>query len=164
MLAAYSMSDPQLPPSNDVPTVSVKCVINLYGPADLALLHYSSGSSDYIQDGLSKYIGGRPTQYAGRYRTVSPISHIGPKTPPTINLLGSSDRLIPVSQGYVLDETLNEAGVAHETYFLPGTDHSFDLNWGSLATQFARAKIEGFLKQHDPPPGLPIEVARRDGN
>jgi len=46
MLAAYSMGDPRLPTSTDVPPVAVHSIINLYGPTDLALLHRTCKSPD----------------------------------------------------------------------------------------------------------------------
>ena len=70
------------------------------------------------------------------------------ETPPTISFLGAIDRVAPVDQAQRLDEALAKAGVAHETYILPATDHGFDVNWGGLGTQFARAKLEAFLKKN----------------
>jgi hypothetical protein len=32
----------------------------------------------------------------------------------------------------LLDQALSQAGVAHETYILPGHAHGFDINWGSF--------------------------------
>jgi acetyl esterase/lipase len=147
MLAAYSMSDPQLPPSCNVPAVAVHSVINLYGPADLVLGYSSSGSLGYVQAALKQYIGGAPAEYPERYRAVSPVHYIGAKTPPTLTILGKSDRLIPINQARVLDEALSKKGIPHETYILPASDHGFDVNWGGFGTQFARAKIKQFLEK-----------------
>jgi acetyl esterase/lipase len=147
MLAAYSMGDPRLPPSCDVPTVSVKSVINLYGPADLTLLYGSSGSRTYVQNVMRQYIGGPPTQYPDRYRAVSPLSYIGANTPPTLTLLGTSDHIVPIDQARSLDQALAQAGVTHETYLLPGNDHGFEVNWGGFGAQFAREEIKAFLRR-----------------
>jgi acetyl esterase/lipase len=148
MLAAYSMGDPRLPASCDVPTVAVRAVVNLYGPADLTLLYRSSGSRDYIDRALTKYVGGTPSAFPGRYRAVSPISHIDAGTPPTITVLGESDRVVPVNQASELERALADAGVPHASYLLPATDHGFDDNWGAFGTQIARVTIERFLRQH----------------
>jgi acetyl esterase/lipase len=148
MLAAYSMGDPQLPPSCESPTVPVRAVINLYGPVDLVLGYEDSGSLAYAQDALRQFIGGPPARYPERYRAASPAGHIGAATPPTITLLGESDRIVSTDQARILDAALAKAGVYHETYPLPATDHAFDLNWGGFATQIARAKLEHFLRQH----------------
>ncbi len=149
MLAAFTPGDPQLPPSCDAPPVPVKIVVNFYGPTDLARGYDESGSLAYAQDALRQYIGGPPAEYPERYRAASPISHIGPGTPPTITLLGESDRIVTTDQAQILDAALTGAGVPHETYLLPATDHAFDLNWGGFATQIARAKIRQFLQLYD---------------
>jgi acetyl esterase/lipase len=148
MLAAFSMGDPRLPPSCDIPTVLVKSVVNLYGPADLTLLYSSSGNLTDVANPLTRYIGGSPTQYPVRYLAVSPISYVGAKTPPTITLLGTSDHDIPTDQARSLDQAFTHAGVPHETYLLPGNDHGFEVNWGGFGAQFARDKIKAFLQKH----------------
>ena len=148
MLAAFSMGDPRLPPSCDIPTVLVKSVVNLYGPADLTLLYSSSGNLTDAANPLTQYIGGSPTQYPDRYLAVSPISYVGAKTPPTITLLGTSDHDIPTDQARSLDQAFTHAGVPHETYLLPGNDHGFEVNWGGFGAQFARDKIKAFLQKH----------------
>jgi acetyl esterase/lipase len=148
MLAAYSVGDRQLPPSCDVPAVPIKAVVNFYGPVDLVLGYEDSGSLAFAQDALRQFIGGSPAEFPERYRIASPVSHIGADTPPTITLLGESDRIINTDQARILDAALARAGVYHETYLLPATDHGFDLNWGGLATQIAREKLKDFLRQH----------------
>jgi acetyl esterase/lipase len=148
LLASYTAGDPQLPASCDVPSVRIKSVINLYGPADLPLSYRSGGTLGYVRDCLTEYIGGTPKEFPDRYRLVSPISHIGPATPPTITFHGVSDRLIASNQAERLQEALLRAGVPQETYLLPANDHAFDLVWGSFGSQFARRKVEAFLQQH----------------
>jgi hypothetical protein len=56
---------------------------------------------------------------------------------------------VPREQADKLGQVLAAAGVAHETYLLPGADHGFDANWGAMSTEFAREKIKGFLGKHD---------------
>lgn len=148
LLAAYSMGDPRLPASCSTSTVSVRSAVNLYGPPDLSLIYRSSGSTDYIDDVLGRYIGGTPSEYPGRYRSLSPLSHVSASTPPTITVLGERDRLVPTNQAHVLDRALSDAGVAHETLLLPGQDHGFDANWSGLGTQFARARVRAFLERY----------------
>jgi len=145
LLAAYTPGDPRLPPSTDVPPVAVRSVINLYGPVDLALLWRSCASADYVRPLLEQYVGGTPEQVPERYELLSPLSHVGADSPPTLTLLGASDRLVSADHARLLDEALARAGVPHETCLLAASDHSFDVNWGGFATQIARAKIEEFL-------------------
>jgi len=148
MLAAYSMGDEQLPPSCDVPVVRIGAVVNFYGPVDLVVGYDDSGSLAYARDVLRQLTGGSPAAYLERYRIASPLGHIGPNTPPTITLLGESDRIVNTNQARLLDAALARAGVQRETYLLPATDHGFDFNWGGFGAQIARAKLADFLRQH----------------
>ena len=151
MLAAYSMGDPQLPPSTDVPAVAIRSVIDVYGPTDLALLHRDCKSPDYVHAALAEYIGGSPAEFPERYRQLSPLSHVSSRSPPTITLLGGSDRLVAAEQAELLDAALRKSGVHHELYVLPACDHGFDVNWGGFGTQIARAKIQAFLEAQSRP-------------
>jgi acetyl esterase/lipase len=148
MLAAYAVGDPLLPASTDVPEVAVRSVVNLYGPPDAALLYRSTPSYNYVRGVMTQYIGGSPDEFPERYRALSPLSHIGARTPPTLMLLGTSDQIVPTDQSSALQQALSAVGIAHEIYLLPANDHGFDLNWGGFGTQIARSKIEDFLKRH----------------
>jgi acetyl esterase/lipase len=148
MLAVYSMGDARLPASCDVPQVAVRCVINLYGPTDMALAYRTSESPDYVHAAMEEYIGGTPEELAERYRVLSPLEHVSAKAPPTITILGSNDRLVALDQAEGLDEALTKVGVVHETCLLPGNDHGFDANWGGFGTQIARARIVEFLTRY----------------
>jgi acetyl esterase/lipase len=145
MLAAYCTGNDAFPPSFVGPVVAVRSVVNVYGPADLFALYETSGSRLYIQECLQQYIGGTPTDYPQRYRAVSPLMHAGAATQPTITVLGSRDRIVPMSQAHALDRVLRDAGVVHEMCLLPGNDHGFDVNWGGFGTQIARSKVKDFL-------------------
>lgn len=72
MLAAYSMDNPQLPPSCAVPGARIKVVVDLYGPTDLPLGYRTTASPRYVHDALRQFIGGSPQMFPGRYRLLSP--------------------------------------------------------------------------------------------
>jgi acetyl esterase/lipase len=148
LLAAYSMGDSRLPPSCLVPPVRIRAVVDLYGPSDLAEMYATSGSPDYVQPMLERYIGGPPAAFAARYRLVSPLAHVDARVPPTIILQGERDRVVPAAQAARLDAALAAAGVAHESYFFPWGDHGFDANLTAIATQVARTKVRNFLARH----------------
>jgi acetyl esterase/lipase len=149
MLAAYTMGDPDVPSTCDAMPVKVNAVVNIYGPSDLPRGYYQSGSPRYVQHAMDTFIGGPPEAYKDRYRTLSPLTYVNAKTPPTITLLGTSDRIVTVDQAELLDAALNAAGAPHETYLLPASDHGFDANWNGLSAQFARAKVSAFLARYD---------------
>jgi acetyl esterase/lipase len=148
MLAAYSMGSPDLPPSCSAPIVPIKSVVNLYGPSDLASTYATSPSPIYVRDALRQYVGGSVAEFPDRYRIISPITYVSATSPPTITVLGLSDRIVPREQADRLDQALKSAGVAHETYLLPAADHGFDLNWATMSTEFAREMIRRFILKH----------------
>lgn len=148
MLAAYSMGSPDLPPSCAAAPFPIKSVVNLYGPADLTRFHDTSPSPDYVRDALRHYVGGPVAEFPDRYKAISPLTYIGPFSPPTITILGLSDRIVPREQADELDRALDAAGVTHETDLLPWADHGFDANWGSLGAQFSRARIKAFIEKN----------------
>ncbi len=49
----------------------------------------------------------------------------------------------------MLDKELTVKNVAHEFYLLPDVDHGFDINPGSLSTQFAKEKVTAFLQRYN---------------
>lgn len=148
MLAAYTSGDPRLPPSTRVEPVRVRSVINLYGPTDLELLYRTGRSRAFLRSAMGRYIGGGPAEMPERYRILSPLSHVSERTPPTLTLLGANDRVVEQAHAWALDQALTAAGVRHETYLLPFTDHGFDLNWGGWSTQVARTAIATFLRRY----------------
>jgi acetyl esterase/lipase len=132
--------------------VPVRSVINIYGPCDLAMAYDNGDSLSYGRAALDTYLGGSPAQFPERYRLLSPVSHVSEHSPPTLMLLGTRDRIVPLDQAETLGEVLKKAGVPHEIILLSAADHGFDMNWGGISTQIARAKILGFLAKHDPKP------------
>jgi len=97
---------------------------------------------------MHAYIGGPPSTLAVRYHLLSPINHVDEHTPPTITVQGEADRVVPAGQAAILDTALSQAGIPHETYYLPWADHGFDVVVGSIASQIARAKVAEFLAFH----------------
>jgi len=148
MLAAYSLKTNELPSTCGSPIVKIKSIVNLYGPANLSVFYHSTPSPDFVQNALREYVGGPPDQYPDRYKIISPTSYIGPETPPTITILGTSDRMVPTEQATALAHALTAAGVANDLYLLPGADHGFDQNSGSLAAQYTRARVRSFLAKN----------------
>jgi acetyl esterase/lipase len=148
LLAAYTAGDPHLPPSTKVAPVKVRCVINIYGPTDMDLLYRVGPNPDFVRPQLRAYIGGTPEEFPDRYRALSPLTHVSGKSPPTLTITGTSDRLVAVEHATALTHALAAAGVPHETYLLPANDHGFDVNWGGFGTQIARAKIAVFLQKY----------------
>ncbi|BCA56290.1 hypothetical protein W02_34300 [Nitrospira sp. KM1] len=158
MLTAYSLNDRHLPPTGNARQAPARCVINLYGPTDMALGYRITMSPDYVRPRMRSYIGGTPDEVPDRYRILSPLSHIDASTPPTITIIGGSDRLVALDHVRLLDHALSTASVPHETYVLDANDHGFDVNWGGFGTQIARAKIREFLTTCDGGPPVSLNA------
>jgi len=94
---------------------------------------------------MRDYDGGIPEEFRDRYSMLSPVTHVSPDAPPTLTLLGTSDRFVASAQAEELHDALNASGVTNELVLLPATDHIFDSDWNALSTQIARKVIPAFL-------------------
>lgn len=148
LLAGYAAADPAMPATCAVGDASVRSIVNLYGPTDLRGLWDRSPAADELRPALRTYLGASPDEVPDRYDRFSPIRHVRADVPPTASIIGESDQLVPVGQVRDLGDALARAGAAHEEWYLPGTDHLFDLSWGAFNTQIARAKVAAFLARH----------------
>jgi acetyl esterase/lipase len=148
MLAAYTTGDPALPPSCAVPEPAIQSVVSVSGPPDLRDIWEDSSSAGAVHRGIRKYLGGSPDQVPERFDLLSPTHHLSADIPPTISVIGESDQLVPTGSVRSFGRALDQAGATHEEWYLPLTDHAFDLNWGSISTQIAKAKIADFLRRY----------------
>jgi acetyl esterase/lipase len=79
---------------------------------------------------------------------ISPITHAGPNSPPTLLLQGEHDSLIPASVCRALHRKLVLLGVPVVHVEYPQTEHAFDvviLTRYSPANQAALHELERFL-------------------
>ena len=110
-------------------------------------------------------VGGRPDEWQELYREISPIVHLGPNTPPTLQFVGEHDVYVSRSGSELaLHRRLREAGVPSVYVEFPRTDHAFDMFLPELspAAQAAMYDVDRFLAlmaspfdwvtSHFPPP------------
>jgi acetyl esterase/lipase len=93
-------------------------------------------------------LGGRPDEWPELYRKVSPITHVGPNTPPTLQFVGEHDVYVSIrGSELALHRKLQEAGVPSVYVEFPRTDHAFDmfLPEVSPAAQAAMYDVDRFL-------------------
>jgi len=143
MLAAYTVGTGVYPPSCDVPEHQVRAVISLFGPTDTAVR--DTGTPSISSARQRDYFGGDPTAVPEAYRTTSPITYVRAGLPPTLQIQGSLDHIVPTSETRRMDDLLAKAGVAHRTVMLPWTEHAYDSFWGSWGTQISYGVIDQFL-------------------
>jgi acetyl esterase/lipase len=93
------------------------------------------------------FFGGPAAAWPELYRQVSPITHIGPHTPPTLLLVGEHDVFGQSQPVAVLHTALQAAGVPTVELRFPRTDHAFDLFLPELspAAQTAMYEVDRFL-------------------
>ena len=81
------------------------------------------------------------------YRQISPITHVGPHTPPTLQIVGAHDVYSAAAPAAALQKALAAAGAPSVMLQIPRTDHAFDLFFPqhSPAAQTAMYDVDRFL-------------------
>jgi dipeptidyl aminopeptidase/acylaminoacyl peptidase len=97
---------------------------------------------------MDSFLGGTLDVVPGRYRHLSPVSHLDPADPPTFLVYGGDDQIVPPGQSELLGERLREAGVPHRMVALPWANHTFDFLWGGWGSQITRSTLKDFLEHH----------------
>lgn len=148
LLAANAPNHADLTPEDlQTADLSVCGVVSFYGPSDLRgeYEHYmdleyftkeppvpvgkkldSKLTMRYIGR-LDILLGGHPQQVPENYQLASPITHVGPDSPPTLLIQGDKDAVVPAHITQAFFAKLVEAGVPAINRLLPWTDHGFDL-------------------------------------
>jgi acetyl esterase/lipase len=111
-----------------------------------------SGSEIAVDDtggwNATLFLGGAPDEWAELYRQISPIVHVGPATPPTLQIVGEHDVYLSGSNSIpALHHKLQDAGVPSMYVAFPRTDHAFDLFLPefSPSAQAAMYDVDRFL-------------------
>jgi acetyl esterase/lipase len=129
--------------ARDAHDTGVAAVVGFYAPTDLSRL----ASGGYLP-GMDLFLGGTLDAVPGRYRHLSPVSHLDPADPPTFLVYGGDDQIVPPGQSELLGERLREAGVPHRMVALPWANHTFDFLWGGWGSQITRSTLKEFLEHH----------------
>ncbi|MFD1067829.1 alpha/beta hydrolase fold domain-containing protein [Oceanobacillus locisalsi] len=131
--------------------VEINSIINLYGPSDVLQLYDENNSKEFIQPLLEQLMDGQPKteEIKHRYQQMSPVQYVNETSAPTISFVGLKDKVVPEEQIERLHEKLDENNIDNQAYYFPFSDHSYDTNWESIATQTTRQKIEAFLNQYN---------------
>ncbi|MBF6059810.1 alpha/beta hydrolase [Nocardia terpenica] len=145
LLAAYTVGTGKFAPSCPVAEHAVRAVISFYGPTDTARLMADSGSPAVAGPTESRVFGGAPATAPGAYLATSPLTYVRPGLPPTLQLQGTTDHVVPHNQATMLDERLTAAGVPHHTVLLPFTEHGYNVVYGSWPSQISYGVLDQFL-------------------
>ena len=82
---------------------------------------------------------------ASCWSELSPINHVGPRSPPTILLAGTADAIVPVDNSRRMQQALNMAAVRNCFVSLPGDGHSLSLIDGGVGNQLTVALAAAFV-------------------
>lgn len=143
-LAGYSEGDSRLSSSCGSGDTSVAAVISFYAPGDLV----ARAGSDPVE--LEGFTGVPLEGHRELYELLSPINHIGPRSPPTLLVHGGADSVVPLDASHEMAARLAQAGVPHELVTLPYAEHGFDIWDGGFGRQLARGRVGRFLQRHVP--------------
>src|SRR5262249_14889790 len=106
----------------------VQCVVEFFGPADLAKMGEHAGPQSKLDHNAadspeSKLIGGPIQQNKDKAAAASPVTYVSKDSAPFVILHGDKDPLVPFAQSEVLAAALNKAGVEVRLVKLPGSGH-----------------------------------------
>jgi len=130
-----------------VPSLALRGVIALYGPADLNFA-YTFGKEDDILNSLQllrQFLGGPPSAAQPAYDSASAILHVTPTSPPTLLMHGQLDVLVWHRQSERLAQRLADTGVPHVFVSLPWATHAFEFNVNGPGGQLTTFAVEWFL-------------------
>ena len=65
------------------------------------------------------------------YEAASPVTQVGPNSPPTLLIHGDADALVPYAQSVAVESALRKAGVATRLITVPGGVHGADFGGGT---------------------------------
>lgn len=112
----------------------VSCIVDFYGASSVA---------DARRRRL--FAGSTPEETNVNVTLASPVTHVGPTTPPILVLHGAADGTVPVRLSREFVALLKKKGVEHEYVEIPGAPHSFDLQ---PKQQDLRPVFFAFLAKH----------------
>jgi acetyl esterase/lipase len=130
-----------------VPSLGLRGVIALYGPADLNFAYTYGKEDDVLKSPqlLRQFLGGTPSTARAAYDSASSILHVVPATPPTLLMHGQLDALVWHKQSERLAQRLTDVGVPHVFISLPWATHAFEFNVNGPGGQLTTFAVEWFL-------------------
>jgi len=125
----------------------IKIAASIVGPTYFLDPSYTNGSKPTYTATITILTEstGVPLSNTSYYQDISPIKFVSSTAIPTIQFLGDQDPLIPQSQGTLLEEELNNHGVANELIIYPGEGHGWTNpdNWTDTAV-----KLRTFVQEN----------------
>ncbi len=130
-----------------VPSLGLRGVIALYGPADLNFAYTYGKEDDVLKSPqlLRQFLGGPPATARANYDSASAILHVAAASPPTLLMHGQLDALVWHKQSERFAQRLTDVGVPHVFVSLPWATHAFEFNVNGPGGQLTTFAAEWFL-------------------
>ncbi len=119
----------------------VQCVVDWFGPSDLATM---GGSHDNPGSPESRLIGGPVQDNQEKARKASPLTYVSKDSAPFLIMHGDKDNTVPLGQSEVLAEALKKVGVEVNLVVVKGNGHGGP----GFNSPENRKLIEDFFAQH----------------
>jgi acetyl esterase/lipase len=149
LLAAYTATDADLPPSCPVRDPRASAVVALYAPTDL-IWGYGKPANRLVYDTSQKlrdFLGGTPDSAAAAYQQAAIVNRVTARAPRTLLVHGARDQVVSPQHVDRLRPHLEAAAVEHDTLVIPYGQHGFDHVFGGLSGQILESALLRFLQQ-----------------
>lgn len=148
LMVAYTGDDPRFAPPAPYPGVSdrVNACVDMYGVANLLTRKQTKPDGTPLEElkGHALFPESRE-QDPAKWRLASPVSHVTPKSPPTLILHGTADNVVDRDQSRELERVLRAAGVEVTLRMVEGATHA----WPIQTKDFdLRPEVTAFFDRH----------------
>jgi len=116
------------------------CVVEFYGPADLAGLGARNAKA------VRRFLGATYREDPPRYRAASPLTHMSPQAPPTLLIHGTVDDKVPVRQADALAKAIEGVGVPCVYERIEGWGHAMDR--AQPVFDYCACAMDRFFERH----------------
>ncbi|CAH1536739.1 Lipase [Vibrio owensii] len=106
------------------PKYQVKAVVSFFGPTDLLALGSKGGKSASKKSSVSRFLDDTPSSIPDIAKQASSTTYVNQNTPPFIQLHGTVDKRVPLSQSALLKAKLDEYGIENQLWIEEGVGHS----------------------------------------
>jgi len=120
----------------------VAVVVDYVGPCDL------TRQSDFVPDIWALVVQMVGVPYSGgigAYQAASPVNYVSPGDAYSILFYGGADPIVPISQGYELDQAMTANGVPHRFFNFPNQGHGFDDQTFAYCVQIQNKALDSHL-------------------
>jgi acetyl esterase/lipase len=129
--------------------ISVKAVIDYYGPTDISKMNEEPSTMNHIAPGSPEgmLIGGvNVLENVDKVMPTVPMTYLSNngEIPPILIIHGSKDRLVPFGQSVMLFDALKKTNKVAECYQLKGADHGGAPFW----TEKVLDIVETFIRKY----------------